>query len=121
MTAAALVLLPKSLTLAGKRQVILRPQQDEVIDHRRLGLKGGQLDRQVLGFCRATAEKKTDADFPGLAVLAGPVADADGAVSGVVAECPFADDMLEPPGSDFYAMLQANLQKSAQARLQFPG
>ena len=42
--AAALRLLPQRLALAGQRQVVLRPQQDQVIDDRRLDLQGRQLD-----------------------------------------------------------------------------
>src|SRR5438132_3276308 len=119
VAAAALGLLPQGLALAGQGQVVFRPQENEMIDHRRLGVEGGQLDAQVLRLGRAAPQEKTDADFPRLAVLARPVADADGAVGRMIAESTFAVDVLQPTGAVLQAVLVADLQKGAEPSLQF--
>ena len=80
-----------------------------MIDNRRLGLEGGELDGQVFRLCGTAAHEQADAHFPGLAVLAGPMADADRAVGGMIAEGPFAHDVLQTPRTYLDAVFEANL------------
>src|SRR5262245_35321210 len=84
--AAALRLLPECLALAAQSQIVLRPQENQVIDHRRVGLKRGQLHLQVLRLSGPAPEEEADADLPRLTILARPVSDSDDAVGGMVAE-----------------------------------
>src|SRR5207248_1525872 len=92
--AATLGLLPKRLGFAGQCQVVLRPKQDQVVNDGRFGVEGSELDAKVLGLGRPAPQKQAYANFPGLAVLTNPVADADRAVGWVLAECPFRYDVL---------------------------
>ena len=119
MPAAALGVLPELLALAAQRQVVFRPQQNEMVDHRRLDIEGRQLDAEVFRLGVAAAQEQADADLPRLAVLARPVRDRDGAIRRMIAERPFPDDMLQTPRSNLDAVLVADLQERPETRLQF--
>src|SRR5205085_2542078 len=69
----------------------------------------------------AFREEQADADLPRRAVLAGPVGDGQDAVRRVLAEAPFADDVLQAPRADLHAVLVADLQERTEPGLQFAG
>src|SRR5215471_21789986 len=50
--------LPERLAFACKCQVVVRPQQNQVINDRRLYLQRGEFRRQVLGLGRTTAKEE---------------------------------------------------------------
>src|SRR5439155_21184907 len=111
--ALLLAVVPDGLALAAEGDVVFGAQEDEVVDDLRGHVEGGELDFQVARLARAAAEVEADADFPGLAVLADPVGDADDAVGGVVAEGPFGDDVGQTPRADLDAVLETGVQEGA--------
>src|SRR5439155_22223521 len=78
-----------------------------------------ELDFEILRLAGAFGEEEADADFPRLAVFAGPVGEADGAVGGMVAEDPLGHDVGQPPGTDLDAVLVAEGEEAAEAGLEF--
>src|SRR5207244_3647494 len=117
MPAATLRLLPHRLALARQRQVVFRPQENEMIDHGRLGFHTRQLDFQILWFAGAAPKEQADADFPGLTIPTSPMSDGHDAVGRMVAKRKLTDDMLESPGTNFDAVFVANLQERAKPGL----
>src|SRR5438105_2143663 len=121
MPAPAFAFLPQGLALAGQSQIILRSQKDEIIDDGGFCIQSGQLGTEVLRLRGTTSQEQANSHLPGLAVLAHPMADADGSVSRMLPECPLAHDVLQPPWPDLHTMLVASLQKGPQTTLQFAG
>src|SRR5262249_32192256 len=64
--ASLLRFLPKRLALASQCQVIVRPQQDQVVDDGRFHVQRGEFGRQILGLGGTAAEEKADSHFPRL-------------------------------------------------------
>ena len=82
-----------------------------MVNDGRLRFQGRQFRAEVLGLRGSTAKEKTNAHLPGLAILTGPMANADRTVGRVLAKRPFWNDVLQTPRANLHTMLVADLQK----------
>jgi len=57
MAAAAGGFLPHGFAFAGKSEIVLGPQQNEMVNDGRFAIHGGQLDFEVLGLAGATGQE----------------------------------------------------------------